>query len=204
MEKIAIFGATGMTGVCTTEAALKKGLKVKALVRDLTKVPENLKDKIEIVQGNVLNYPDVLKTLEGVKAVIVNLGTRNDLKATTDLSEGLKNIVKAMKESNIEIVSVCLSAFLFHDPTSDKVPAIFRDLNADHQRMFDILKESGLKYVAVFPPHISDQPSSSYQVEHDKYLGRVVSKYDLAQFFVDSLSQPEHYGHVCGIISKPN
>jgi len=69
--------------------------------------------------------------------------------------------------------------------------------------MYEILKESGLKYVAVFPPHIADQPSTSYHIEHDKHAdGRIVSKYDLGQFLIDSLFQPEHFGHICGIISK--
>lgn len=57
-----------------------------------------------------------------------------------------------MKKNNVEKISVCLSAFLFYEP--GKVPAIFQDLNADHQRMFDAIKESGLKWIAVLPPHI--------------------------------------------------
>lgn len=168
MERVAIFGSTGMTGLCALEAAVEKGitfnkiqkhfiylflgLKVRALVRDPSKIPEQHRDKIEIIVGDVLNYDDVLKTITGVQGVVVVLGTRNNLKATTDLSEGQKNIVKAMKEANVEVISVCLSAFLFYD--LDKVPEIFRDLNDDHRRQFDVLKESGLKYVAVFPPHI--------------------------------------------------
>lgn len=35
------------------------------------------------------------------------------------------------------------------------MPNIFKDLNADHQRMFDLLKESQLKWIAVLPPHIA-------------------------------------------------
>lgn len=81
------------------------------------------------------------------------LGTRNDLSPTTDMSEGLKNIMKAMKECNVNVISVCLSAFLFWD--DDKVPPRFNDLNADHKRMFDAVKDSGLKYIACLPPHIA-------------------------------------------------
>lgn len=72
---------------------------------------------------------------------------------TTELSNGLKNIIKAMKSNNVEVISVCLSAFLFYEPA--KVPPRFQDLNADHQRMFDSIKESGLKWIAVLPPHIA-------------------------------------------------
>jgi hypothetical protein len=45
------------------------------------------------------------------------------------------------------------AAFLFYEP--EKVPARFHDLNADHQRMLDSLKASGLNWVAVLPPHLT-------------------------------------------------
>ncbi|KAJ8962785.1 hypothetical protein NQ318_001184 [Aromia moschata] len=105
-----------------------------------------------------------------------------------------------MKELNVEIISVCLSAFLFYEP--EKVPPMFKDLNADHQREFEVLKGSGLKYIAILPPHIADQPGSDYNVEHDKSPGKVVSKHELGRFLIDSLIQPEHYGKVCGICTK--
>lgn len=129
------------------------GLNVRAFVRDPSKLPDHLRNSVEVVQGNVLEYKDVLNAIRGVTGVVVALGTRNDLKPTTDLSEGMKNIVQAMKELNVEIVSVCLSAFLFYEP--EKVPPMFHDINADHQREFDIVKASGLKYIAVLPPHIA-------------------------------------------------
>ncbi|XP_066258519.1 flavin reductase (NADPH) [Euwallacea similis] len=201
MATIVIFGATGMTGLCVTEAAIKKGLVVRVLLRDPSKLPESLSKQVETIKGNILNYDDVLKTVQGTSAVIVALGTGNDLKPTTDLSEGLKNIVKAMKEANVEVVTICLSAFLF-DVMSDRLPPRFKDITEEHRRMYEIIKDSGLKYVAVFAPHIADQPSSTIQVELDKYIGRVVSKYDLGQFLVDAISQPNYYRHVIGIISK--
>lgn len=68
------------------------------------------------------------------------------------MSDGMKNIIQAMKKNNVEVVSVCLSAFLFYQP--EKVPAVFRDINSDHQRMFDAIKISELKWIAVNPPHI--------------------------------------------------
>lgn len=108
---------------------------------------------MEVVQGDVLNYTDVLNAIKNVTAVVAVLGTRNDLKPTTVLSDGIKNILKAMKELKVEIISVCLSAFLFYEP--DKVPPMFKDLNADHQREFDCLKSSDLNYIAVLPPHIA-------------------------------------------------
>lgn len=50
-----------------------------------------------------------------------------------------------------------LLAFLFYKP--EKVPAMMQDLNDDHQRMFDLVKECGLKWIAVLPPRITGDHS---------------------------------------------
>lgn len=55
------------------------GLQVRALARDPSKFPEEVKAKIEVVQGDVLNYEDVRKTVEGVDGAVIVLGTRNDV-----------------------------------------------------------------------------------------------------------------------------
>lgn len=45
-------------------------------------------------------------------------------------------------------------AFLLWDPS--KVPPRLQDVTDDHIRMHKVLQESGLKYVAVMPPHIGE------------------------------------------------
>ncbi|XP_033324315.1 flavin reductase (NADPH) [Megalopta genalis] len=197
MNRIIIFGATGNTGLCALNDAVKKGLKVRAFVRDENKIPTNLKDKIETFVGDVTNAEQVSDAISDRDGVVVVLGTRNDLSPTTVLSQGMKNIIDAMRTHNVKVVSVCLSAFLFYKP--EAVPAIFKDLNADHQRMFDLLKASEFQWIAVLPPHIADAPSSKYVIKHDESPGRAISKYDLGAFLVESLQKAEHYQKVCGI-----
>lgn len=58
------------------------------------------------------------------------------------------NILYDFSSNNLFLV-----AFLFYNP--EAVPAIFKDLNADHKRMFDLLKESKLQWIALLPPHIA-------------------------------------------------
>lgn len=55
------------------------GLNIRAFVRDENKVPTNLKDKIEIVVGDVTNAEQVSNAISNRDAVVVVLGTRNDL-----------------------------------------------------------------------------------------------------------------------------
>ncbi|XP_014473970.1 PREDICTED: flavin reductase (NADPH) [Dinoponera quadriceps] len=199
MKRVVIFGATGNTGLCVLRSAVENGLDVRAFVRDTAKVPKDLKNKIESVVGDVTEADQVAKAIAGRDAVVVVLGTRNDLSPTTVLSHGLKNIVDAMKTHNVELISVCLSAFLFYEPGA--VPAIFKDLNADHKRMFDMIKASELKWVAVLPPHIADTPKSKYTVKFDSSPGRAISKYDLGAFLIECLENPEYHQKICGIAS---
>ncbi|XP_031640052.1 flavin reductase (NADPH) [Contarinia nasturtii] len=198
VNKVAIFGGTGMTGKCVVEYALQKGLSVRLLYRtEETVEPFKGREKVELVKGDVTNPQDVENTLNGTDGVVVTLGTRNKLDPTTVMSTGLTNIINAMEKVNLRKISVCLSSFLFWDQA--KVPKQFEHLNAEHKRMLDILKATSLDFIAILPPHIADEPSSEHKILHDESPGRVISKLDLAKFFVDSLDQTEHYGKVCGI-----
>lgn len=59
------------------------GAQVTALVRDLSRLPEDVAPKIKVVHGNSTVKEDVVKALEGQDAVIVALGTRHDLSKNT-------------------------------------------------------------------------------------------------------------------------
>ncbi|EDS36345.1 conserved hypothetical protein [Culex quinquefasciatus] len=203
MSKIVIFGGTGMTGTCAVRYALEKGLKVRLMVRNEITVPEEFKNMVELVQGDVVNANEVENAVKDQELVCVVLGTRNDLKPTTVMSVGMMNIRKAMEKYNLLKVSVCLSSFLFFEP--GKVPKMFTDLNIEHQRMLDILKASSLEFRAILPPHIADEPSGEFALAYDKppNLSRTISKIDLGMFLIDSLFDDKHAKQVIGICTKP-
>ncbi|XP_069689033.1 flavin reductase (NADPH)-like isoform X2 [Periplaneta americana] len=79
VKKIAIFGATGGVGLHVTEIALKKDFQLKVLVRDPSRLREDLRSKVEVIQGDVTNASDMFRTVEGQDAVVVVLGTRDSL-----------------------------------------------------------------------------------------------------------------------------
>ncbi|KPI92097.1 Flavin reductase [Papilio xuthus] len=203
MKKIVIFGSTGMTGLCAVEAAVKKGFQVRAFLRDPQKLTDNLKDKVEIFKGDVLEPDSVTNAVEGTDGVVVVLGTRSCLDPTSDLSEGLKNILEAMRAKNVKTISTCLSAFLFYEP--DKVPPKFQHLTNDHRRMYEALKETSMNWVAVFPPHISEEPSCEtiIQINPQKSPGRAISKWNLGEFLVNALTEPKYYGNVVSLCDAP-
>ncbi|KAF1393568.1 hypothetical protein PFLUV_G00017390 [Perca fluviatilis] len=198
IKNVAIFGATGMTGLATLPQAVAAGYNVTVLVRDPTKLPADHKVS-RVVVGDVLKKEDVMKTLEGQDAVIIILGTRNSLSPTTMMSEGTKNIVEAMKARGICKVVGCMSAFLLWDRS--KVPPRMIDVTEDHDRMYNVLKTSGLDYVAVMPPHIADDLplTESYMAAESMLKGRAISKHDLGHFFVKCLSTSEWDGKTVGV-----
>lgn len=165
-------------------------------------VPDRFKNgSVELFQGDVLDETSCKGLMEGVDYVCIILGTRNKLEPTTALSQGTKNLIEAMKHFQIKRFSIVMSSFLFKKP--EEVPSIFHNLNNEHKLMLELTQNSGMDYVAVLPPHIADEPASGYVVQHNAPApGRIVSKYDLAKFIVDCLTEPEHCRQVCGIAKK--
>ncbi|KAG8448771.1 hypothetical protein GDO86_015727 [Hymenochirus boettgeri] len=192
-KNIAIFGSTGMTGSVTLEQALQKGYNVSVLVRDKSRLPSGL-NPTRVIVGDVHNKEDVLKTVEGQEAVVIVLGTRNNLGPTTVMSEGTHNIVEAMKVHGIRKVVACMSSFLLWD--INKIPPQMLPVTEDHIRMNQVLKDSGLDYVAVLPPHIAaDKPlTEDYTVTVGARGGKVISTHDLSHFFLRCLTTNEYDG----------
>ncbi|XP_072315986.1 flavin reductase (NADPH) [Eucyclogobius newberryi] len=198
IKNVALFGASGMTGLATLPHAAAAGYSATVLVRDPSRLPADHRAS-RVVVGDVLNREDVRKTLEGQDAVIIILGTRNDLSPTTVMSEGTRNILEVMKERGIRKVVACMSAFLLWERS--KVPPRLVPVTEDHERMFSLLKNSGLDYVAVMPPHIGgDLPlSGTHQAAENMLRGRAISKHDLGLFFVQCLSTSEWDGKTVGV-----
>ncbi|CAL8334583.1 unnamed protein product [Boreogadus saida] len=198
VKNVAVFGGTGMTGAATVSLAAAEGYNVTVLVRDPKRLPAGHKAS-RVVVGDVTNRADVQKTLEGQDAVIIVLGTRTDLSPTTMMSEGTRNIVESMRARGISKVIGCMSAFLLWERS--KVPPRLVPVTEDHDRMYVVLKESGLDYVAVMPPHIADDLplTKVYAVTENKLQGRSISKHDLAHFFVSCLSTSEWDSKTVGV-----
>lgn len=81
------------------------------LVRDPSRLPADHK-AARVVVGDVLNKEDVRKALEGQDAVIIVLGTRNDLSKEPefeDTKSSTHNITETMIKSN-EKACLCIDS----------------------------------------------------------------------------------------------
>ncbi|KAM9588650.1 flavin reductase (NADPH) isoform 2-T2 [Morphnus guianensis] len=77
-KNIVIFGATGRTGLATLAQALEEGYTVTVLVRDRARLPAQ-HQPARVVLGDARDPAAVSEAVRGQDAVIILLGTRNDL-----------------------------------------------------------------------------------------------------------------------------
>jgi putative NADH-flavin reductase len=98
--RLAIFGATGGTGLELTRQALEKGHSVRVLLRNPNKMPLS-NQNMRIVLGSVLDHESVVKTVLGSDAVLSCLGQRNLLHNTHVVSVGIHLIMSVMKAQGV-------------------------------------------------------------------------------------------------------
>lgn len=100
LPKIVVFGASGRTGRLIVKKLLDKGYVVTAFVRDLKKLNGIKNSQFTQMPGSIHDYEAVLQVVQENDIVISALGTSNYL-PNTIISEGLDNILRAMKESGV-------------------------------------------------------------------------------------------------------
>src|SRR4051812_49245662 len=106
--KLAVFGATGKSGLQIVEQALAIGHLVTAFARRpaaITIKHPNLK----IMQGDALNAAKVSDAIAGQDAVLFAIGT-NRRSTLTVCADATRNIIAAMKEHGVRRFIV-LSAY---------------------------------------------------------------------------------------------
>ena len=198
--KIAILGATGLTGGLVLRRALEQGHEVIALVRD----PKRLAIQhphLTVGAGSPLSKADLEKHLEGVVAVVhcLGVGGKGDGKHTTLISESVKAVIAVTQRQGIRRL-VCMSnvgaggsgtwfANRIFIPIFLKwlVPII-----EDKDRMEKALGESALDWVSVRLPNIVDGLEKPVRVSQDgRGIGLSITAASAAAFLLDQVTSPE-------------
>lgn len=167
--KLAIFGATGKTGIQLVKQALEKGHQVTAFVRDPLRLPVE-HGQLNFVRGDVFDPANVAEAVQGQDAIICALGS-SELKKTTVRSKGTTNIIQAMKEHGVQRLLV-VTAMGTGDSwdTLSLVNKFFyatllKSSREDHEAQEAAVKESGLDWTIVRPSGLTDEPRTGvYEV----------------------------------------
>ncbi len=205
--KIIIFGASGGTGRQLVEQGLSQGHHITAFVRN----PESLtiKDKnLTIFAGDVLKKDDVEKAIKGQGAVISALGnkTSNALrKSNTIISDGVKNIISAMKEDNVKrllfIASFGVNKNIFL-PEKLVLRTILKNLFADIPKQEGLIKASGLDWTIVHPARLVNTPKTGTYNQGENLsisLSSKIARSDVADFLLKNITTKASFGKIITI-----
>lgn len=162
--KLLIFGASGLTGREMVEQALEQNHTVMAFVR----TPEKFDirhDSLKVAQGDITDYEKVERAVEGQEAVLSALGASNLLMRTPSLTEGMRNIVRAMEKTGVRRF-VYESALGVSDSVADTrfpvryfvIHVILGRAYADHEDKERIIKASSLDWIIVRPTQLVNKP----------------------------------------------
>jgi len=196
--KIAIFGASGRTGILTVYQALNKGHLVTAFARKPSSVTIQHKN-LRVVQGDILEYEKVKQAVEGQDVIISALGVESR-KPTTVLSEGTRNILRAMEECKVSRF-ICMSSagILGNDAwiLFGKIimPLFLKQVFIDKVRQMKIIQEANLDWVIVRPTSLTDAPKTGkYKITLGPPVSRRIPRADVADFML-KLMTDKQYDH---------
>jgi len=189
--KIAVFGASGKTGILIVYQALHQGHEVTAFARQAARVPIRHKN-VRIIQGDILDYEKVRSAIEGQDAVLCALGVDKN-KPNTILSDGTRNILLAMEECGISRF-ICMSSagILGNDGGfwfgKIIMPLFLRHVFADKKRQMKVIMESKADWVIVRPVGLTDAPKTfSYKVNPGLPTSKSIPRADVADFMIKLL-----------------
>lgn len=170
--RILVIGATGGTGRCVVEAALRAGHEVTAFARTPGKVTMR-HERLRVVQGDVLVAETVSRAMRGQQAVICALGPAAGAAPGTIISDGARNIIEAMVKAGVRRLvfesGIMVGKGQGLSAVNRFMLSIFRTLNRalydDKVRAEKLVFESDLDWVIVRPPKLKHMAGrGKYQV----------------------------------------
>ncbi|MBE5104984.1 NAD(P)H-binding protein [Bacillus thuringiensis] len=169
--KVCILGATGRVGSKIIKLALKDSAEVTALVRDLNRM-EIEHERLQVIEGSVLNEKDIKKAIKGCNIVISALGTDGN----GTLAKSMPQIIKHMEEEGVKKIITIGTAGILQARIN---PSIYRFQSTeskrktttaaeDHLAAYEALNHSKLCWTVVCPTHLIDGDMTEvYRTEKD-------------------------------------
>jgi putative NADH-flavin reductase len=203
--KIAVFGASGKTGILIVYQALNQGHQVTAFARQPSKVTIQHKN-LRVIQGDILEFEKVKMAVEGQDAILCALGVDKN-KPNTMLSDGTKNILDTMESSGVKRFICMSSAGILGDDGGfwfGKVfmPLFLRHVFADKRRQAKIIQESKTDWVIVRPTGLTDSPkTNTYKVNLGIPTSKTIPRADVADFMLKLLNDKRYDGKMPALSS---
>lgn len=194
--QVLILGATGGTGRELVKQALGHGHTVRVMARS----PDRLKTvhpRLEVLQGDISDTTALTAALKGQDAVLSALGV-NDRNPNTILSEGVRNLLRAMKRQKVKRL-IFVSSLGVGDSKGQLgpmynwvlLPSLLKNIFADKERAEEAIRESNVDWTIVRPGSLKNKLlTGKYRAGPDAAKKRWfprVGRADVADFILDAL-----------------
>lgn len=201
MSRIAVFGATGLTGGLVVRQALAHGHEVAALVRDPARVTLRHPNLI-VMAGSPTSLADVERCVQGAGAVIhcLGIGGKGDGRPSTLVSDSVKAVLAAMQRHGAARI-VCMSnvgAGGSGTWVANRlvIPLFLRwllPIIEDKNRMEAALRASPVEWVSVRLPNIVEGPDRPLRVSAiGRGIGLSITAESAARFLLEQAGSHEH------------
>ncbi|WP_438026301.1 NAD(P)-dependent oxidoreductase [Sorangium sp. So ce233] len=202
MSRLLILGATGGTGAALVRQALEAGHEVSAFARNPATIPVPHHERLRALRGDIMDAEQVSRAVSGHDAVLSALGSRG-LGPTRVYSEGIVNVLRAMKEHGVRRLIAVTSAGIDDQQSALwfrlLVKPLLRNRYSDMVRMEEAVRQSDVAWTLVRPPKLTDgRLSKEYRASVDHlplggYFvgGPTISREDTAHFMLAQLDSDE-------------
>ena len=201
--KVAIFGASGGTGLLLTSKSLERGHEVTALVRTPAKFP--YRDRVRVIEGDAFDPAKVREVIAGSDVVLSALGQRT-LGQEQLLERAVPLIVEAMQQTGVRRIIALGAAGTAPDafkcqslPLRLLIQGVFyrhvlKWPIASQKAQWNILSASALDWTVVMPPKlVNSRGRGRYCVYRDALPpnGLRIARADVADFMLQQIRNPE-------------
>jgi uncharacterized protein YbjT (DUF2867 family) len=208
-RRLLVVGATGGTGRELVAQALERGHEVTAFVRD----PAALRiehPRLRVARGDVLDYASVEAAVRGQDSVLVALGHRRYFPPTRILSEGTRNLLRAMEAHGTRRF-VCETALGIGDSagrmglyyTLFVIPVVLPFYYWDKVRQERLIAASRTSWVIVRPVALRNGAKRGVR-RHGRGVGSwlwtpAIPRADVAAFMLDQVADDAYLGKAPGV-----
>jgi putative NADH-flavin reductase len=209
LRRVLIVGATGGTGRQLLAHALERGYLVTAFVRDSGTLSVE-HPHLTVVRGNVLDYSTVEKAVRGQDAVISALGHKRFFVPNRILSEGTRNVLRAMEIHGVRRF-VCETSLGIGDSVGFMglyyslfvIPVVLPLYFWDKTRQEQLIAASKLEWVIVRPAVLTNDDGRGVY-RHGRSIGSFlwtarIARADVAHFMLEQLADDSYLGTAVGV-----
>ena len=204
---IAISGASGKTGFRIAEEAVKKGLKVRQIIRKNSVVGSGL-EKIETIRVSLDNKKELDKSLENIDTLVIATGARASLDLTGPAKVDALGVYRQLQSckrvgiKRVILVSSLCTGKIFHPLNLFGLILIWKKIGEN------FIRNSSLDWTIIRPGGLKESEDIKLErieyTKEDTQIKGSIPRRLVAKCCIDSLKNKESINKIIEVTSSPD